>query len=93
MLIPPPFVLYSISRLVHKQTNRNIFICGSFDRAQAPCSAYPFIPCIQGFHHAHAAADRVLLGFMSCVLSGQRIPPRLGCIVDVDLPKSHTERS
>lgn len=41
----------------------------------------------------HVTADSVLLGFMFCVLSGQRIPLRKDCIVGTDLPKSHTKRN
>lgn len=78
-----PIVLYNISRLLHMQTNHNIFhpwefrpspssiLCLSFSRAST----------------AHAAADSALPGFMFCVLSGQRIPQRSGGIVDTDLPK------
>lgn len=49
-------------------------------------------------HHAflaftmHAAADSVLLGFMFCALSGQRIPLRNSSFVATDLPKSHTTK-
>lgn len=83
-----PIVLYNISRLLHMQTNHNIFIRGSFDQAQAPCSAYP-----SRAFTMHAAADSVLLGFMFCVLSGRRIPLRDCGIVGADLPKSRTERN
>lgn len=43
-----PIVLYNISRLLPMQTNHSVFICGSFDRAQAPFSAYPFIALLCG---------------------------------------------
>lgn len=81
-------VLDSISRLLHMQTDHIISICGSFDQAQAPCSAYP-----SRAFTMHAAADNAPSGFMFCVLSGQRIPLRSGGIVGADLPKSHTKSS
>lgn len=68
--------------------NQAVFICRSFVQATALFSAYP-----SRAFTMHAAADSAPLGFMFCVLSGPRIPPRNGGIVAADLAKSHTRRS